>query len=87
MVVDFLGSGQPILKPQAVRSIPADRRIKTGVGKINTNPARKDCIVWEDKNGNLIYRTDYEKQQYEEYLKENNDEVISLEEFTKELWL
>lgn len=58
------------------------------IGSIKTNIPRKDCIAWEDKKGNLIYREDYENEKYTEYIStlKDSSKAIPKEMFINTLW-
>ncbi len=88
--ITMMGTGVGILKPEAARFIPADKAVRPskGRGRINTNPTRKDCLAWTDKNGKLVYRVEYEDEKYKNYVNESKDstETITKEDFVKTLW-
>jgi len=58
------------------------------IGSIKTNPPRRNCIAWEDKKGNLIYREDYENEKYNEYVTtlKDSSKAIPKENFIATLW-
>ena len=71
------------------------RRVKgKNTGSMSFNPPRRDCIGWTDKKtGNLIFREDYENEQYNKYVRSVEDSqgisdtALSKSEFLKEvLW-
>lgn len=89
--ISMMGTGTGILKPQPAHRIPADKAIRTSnsKGTINTNPARKDCIAWQDKKtGEWIFKEEYEKEKYAKYRNTVpiNETPITFKEFVKNLW-
>ena len=88
--ISMMGMNRGILKPQAVASIPADKAIRhrNSKGTIKVNPPRRDCIAWQDKAGNWIFKEEYEKSKYNKYLAtvKDKEEPIGLDEFITKLW-
>ena len=86
--INLMGNGTGILKPLPVHKVAVDRAIRTSkhIGSINTNPSKRDCVAWTGKDGKLIYREDYEKEQFDKHLLEA-EEPMSFKNFVKELWL
>ena len=56
-LVNMIGSGSGILKPEKVNMLPVDKAIRTSghIGSINTNPPKGDCLGKIDKNGNVTW--------------------------------
>lgn len=55
---------------------------------IKLNPSRRNCIGWTDKNGNQVWREDFENEKYEEYVAglKNKHCAVPKEIFIPTLW-
>lgn len=91
--INFYGTDRSILPSKPVKYVPADKAIRgrkvTTSKRINLNPPRRDCIAWTDKQGNLIFRTDYENKKYFEYVerfKKGLEPLIGKDLFIEQLW-
>jgi len=58
------------------------------LGTVKSNLPRKDCVAWTNGDGTLVYREEYEKEQYEKYKRglEDESKAVPIEIFVATLW-